>query len=466
MEIYDEELEVKALRTVCSRRGNVHCAKLFAQLDQSFFRHNHNRRIFRRIASRHRNRSKVPSWSALRTDPSLSEDARKHIRMFSDVAPLAADADRADYEDLFDNLNRFRQARLLWDTHEDGMRRLGEDNPDMDRAMDDLSDALARARFGKRLSEPMRIAGDGRDNSEGDFDGFMSDKPPEVVPTGFKQFDDRNRGILRGSLVIVAAPRGAGKSTFGVQLALNVATTVGSFDVCIVPLEMNRRRMNARIYANLAGLNKTKLNAWALSPEEKAKMRKARERFLAKLRTSGGSLVIDDPPMNVSVEDVLNMRAPYDDDMIVLDQLTLTRDAANTENKAATMNEAARFAKVWAEANDKVVVLLTQWDAVGGNTKYSHGPMEHADLSFTWRKDDDAADGGKAVMDIDMEKARDQDGFRFVLEADVQTGRVEDADDVPERKERGKAGTNGRRRRPKPAGDDMDMDEYLGDSTG
>lgn len=462
MDIYDAELEIKALRTVCSRRSDPHCARLMARLDQAHFRHPHNRHVFRRVRSRMRHRTRPPSWSAVRTDPSISEAARKHVKTFSDVQPLPSSSAPGDYEDLFDNLDRFRQARLLWDAHEDGMKRLGEDNPDIPGMLDDLSGVLARARFGSDLSEPMRISGDDRDNSDAGFMELLSDEKPEVIPTGFKQFDDRNRGILRGSLAVVAAHRGAGKSSFAVQLAVNSVRTMGGYSVCIVPLEMNRRQMNARIYANLAGISKTRLTSWVLDPEEKSRMRKARDRFLAELKASGGSLVVDDPPMNASVEDILNTRAPYDDDMIIIDQLTLTRDASDVSNRAAQMNEAARFAKLWADANDKVVVLLTQLDEAG-NVKYSRGPMEHADLSFSWPKDDQAddADGRddepQAVMEIDMEKARHQDGFRFVLLAGMRTGRVVDAD-FDARPDTGK-------RRGSDAGADMDMDEYLDDTS-
>ena len=212
MELYDEELEIRVLRTLCSRRSSPDCAKLLSRLDRDFFRHPYSRRVFRRIKASLQRRGHAPSWAALRTDPTLSDAARKHIKIYNDIGPLPRKAGRDQYEELYESLNRFYQKRLLWDVNEDGLKELEKETPDVDALMDTMANTLAKARTGANFSQPLRLSGDDEDNSKDDFNQLLSTDSPPVIPTGYKAFDERNGGLLRGSLVILASPTGSGKA--------------------------------------------------------------------------------------------------------------------------------------------------------------------------------------------------------------------------------------------------------------
>ena len=466
MKLYDSELEIKVLRTLCSRRNNVDCAKMLAQINMDFFRDNNSKYVFRRIRSRMQSRGTPPSWSSLRVDPSLSDKTRKHIKMHSDVQPLSSKSKTDDYDELFQSLNQLYQARTMWEVCESTLKDLEVDDPNIPELMTDLSESVSKARAGASFISPMRIGSGEEDSSQEEFDKIMSNERPEVIPTGLEVFDRRNGGLLRGSLVVIAAPSGAGKTTFLTQLLINIATKGSCYQTCINSLEMTRRQMLERIYANYANMPRRKLSSFVLSPQEKKKLRQYRKKLMDELDSSGGSIDVVEHRSDVSVEDILNMCSAYD--IAAVDQLTLTSDASSHERQWAMMGEACRVGKRWAVNNNKVVVILTQLDEFG-NVKYSRGVLEHADLAFKWMKDDHV-DEGEALMEVRMPKARLQDAIEFSLTVNVFTGRIEGSDHKPrpEREERQKKASVGggkRRRSPPPKAEAGIESQYIEDAT-
>ena len=260
-------------------------------------------------------------------------------------------------------------------------------------------------------------------------------------------------------------------TSVGIQLAINIAKQPSCFNVCVVPLEMNRKQMSARIYANEAGINKTRLIAFPLSPEEKRTLRAARKGFKEALAKSEGSLIIDDDMLGQTVEDILNVRTHEDDDVIIIDQLTLTANASPTNDRQwANMNEACRYAKTWAEKNNKVVIVVMQLDE-HGNLKYSRGPAEHADLVWTWIAEELEAGEDEATINVQV-LSRHQDPTPFTLGMNIYTGRVYDVDkpassdydqqqSQPKRDSKGRGGRKVNRRNRTERQDDTDIDSYL-----
>ena len=466
MELLDQELEMRALRTLCSRRGSPECAKLLGRLDSDFFKHPHSRRLFRRIRASLKNRGQVPSWASMRVDPALPEASRKHLKIYSDIKPLGPRASGAEYDELFDALNRHRQGRLCWDAFEWGLKELEGEAPDINAVLSEASDALTKARSGAGARPALRLSGGGDDTSGDDFSELLAEGASPAIPTGFKAFDERNGGLLRGSMVVLASPTGGGKSTFGVQLALNMALGLDCCRVCLVPLEMDRRQVLARIYANVAGVAKSRILARTMEPVDRKALRDARKSLAERLAKRDSSIDIDEQG-SVSMEDVLNLRSVHGDDAIIVDQLTLLDDAsAGSDRQWAAMGEACRVAKLHAVRNDNVVVVLTQLDDVG-NVKYSRAVLEHADLAFVWGRDENPQ-GGSADMEVSTRKVRHQEAVRFRLEVDVATGRMvdsrlapsQDGGDAPAAK-RARVGKRGDGSAPKADGY---LDDYLGDN--
>ena len=465
MKLHDAELEIQALRTLCARSSKPDCAKLMARLDQDFFHLPHSKRIHRRIKAAMKSRGSPPSWSALAKDPALPEATRKHMKMYRGVGALPAKATAADYEGMYESLRTYWQGRSLWEDYESGLKELEKDSPDIPRLLDDATETLASLRLGGVHQKALRLSGGKDDTSKDEFDDLMSDKAPQVIPTGFKEFDDRNGGLLRGSLVVLAAPTGAGKTSQALQLALNVVRHNDCYQVCIIPLEMDRRQMLARIYSNLSGVPKSRILAKLMSPQERKKLRLARKRLAEELAKRESSLDVDDQG-NVSMEDALNIRAAHGDDMTIVDQLTLMSDAAaGNDRQWAAMGEACRLAKLDAVKNNKVNVVLTQLDDVG-NVKYSRAVLEHADLAFVWGKDEDTQNG-KAAMEVHTRKARHQEAVSFTLDVDVGSGLITDSDAAPSADSGPKRARVGKRRgkAEEKVSVDGDLDEYLGDES-
>jgi hypothetical protein len=102
------------------------------------------------------------------------------------------------------------------------------------------------------------------------------------------------------------------------------------------------------------------------------------------------------------------------------------------------LGNAARYAKVWAKNNNKIVIVLAQLSDEGA-IRYSKAIKDHANNMFAWTYTDQNKKSG--IIDIIQQKARNQEAFDFQLQVDFSTMRMFDVEqtDFPElnRSERG-----------------------------
>lgn len=89
------------------------------------------------------------------------------------------------------------------------------------------------------------------------------------VPTGFKELDDKVKGLKRGHLIVLGAETGFGKSMLAITLSVNVAKA--GEDVLYLDLENGRDEIYKRFLTNWYELDpdtsKTKAtkNRWTSS---------------------------------------------------------------------------------------------------------------------------------------------------------------------------------------------------------
>lgn len=87
----------------------------------------------------------------------------------------------------------------------------------------------------------------------------------DIVPTGFRDIDDRTGGMAPGELVILAGRPSMGKTSLGFQIAVNLAKR--SVPSIFFSLEMSRSQLADRLAALELGIDSNRLRLRLVPPE-------------------------------------------------------------------------------------------------------------------------------------------------------------------------------------------------------
>jgi replicative DNA helicase len=208
-----------------------------------------------------------------------------------------------------------------------------------------------RGRIGtdpRPLSEAMVEARDRvRVRSEGGFVGLR---------TGYQDFDDETGGLQPGSLTIVAARPGMGKTMW----LANVADFVGrSEPVLFISLEMDRLELGERVIAARSGVFADKLRKGDLG---EARDRDRVDRAVAEGASS--RMLIDDGPMQTASRVIANarrMKARTGLALVALDYLQLlTPENGSGESRQEMVAAMSRRLKLGAKELGVPVVAAAQ----------------------------------------------------------------------------------------------------------
>jgi len=207
--LYSTKTEAIALRSMCSR-NRVISGHLFGALDDSYFYNDTAIEAFKRIAKHIQRRGEPPAFKLLCEDISLSEDSREFLSMAEGQAKTLEQS-----EQIVANLAKYRMTRNLYDLTKSTLQSLEKSKVDPEEVLEAVRGKVAK--MSQRRSEDQTIFHIGRDSNTVDLvkDLIYGETNDNVIPTGFKTFDDRNGGFFRGSLVTIAGSTGSGKCVAG-----------------------------------------------------------------------------------------------------------------------------------------------------------------------------------------------------------------------------------------------------------
>lgn len=457
MKLYNTRLEMTAIRTLCESKNKKDQGKLLARLSASHFYNDSTTEAFNRLLKVLNKTSELLDWSHLIVDPLLSDEAKDELNEWSDIVPYNK---TSKIKHMFEQLDYYRKARTIYFEIDRIGHALEKEHVDIDRIIEQMASKLVDAQLGSGVDHEIITLGGKNSNSDKLVESILANKKQEVIPTGFWAFDERNGGILPGSLFVIAATTGGGKSTLISQMAKNFATSGHRCN--IVPLEMTKKECLARIMANVSGIDVRKFLYLKLTEREVKKFRQKWEKFNNEVNRLGGKFRIFEPEEDLSIEEILTVLKPYNDDVIMIDYIGLLKGTDGDDNWR-TLGRVARYAKVWAKSNNKIVVLAAQLSDEGA-IRYSRAIKEHSNLMWTWTYGDENRETG--IIDIVQQKARNQEAFDFQLGHNFSTMRMYDLDDNSEPAQERRRSKKGRIRHKKlkEATDDLDdLDKYLGD---
>jgi replicative DNA helicase len=242
MKLVNPALEIRVLKTICDGTPKI-SARVYNAVGDASFYHEPAKEAWRRLKTLMRSHGEIPNWADLVADPAIPEVHRNLLR--KDQQKVLNSAGEEKIKSTLRLMEHFRQLRILLEMSQTVLDTLEDESADVDAMMDLVGDQLLLARTKSDATKKMIHIGRGN-NADSMIKDLLNPNKLPVVPTGYKAFDDVNGGILLGSLFIIAANTGGGKSTMAINLAHNMSQA--GHDVAIVPLEMTEEQMAARLF--------------------------------------------------------------------------------------------------------------------------------------------------------------------------------------------------------------------------
>ena len=176
------------------------------------------------------------------------------------------------------------------------------------------------------------------------------------LSTGLSAVDQKITGLNKSDLILLAARPGMGKTSFALNIALNVAKSTQK-TVAVFSLEMSREQLAMRLLSSEALVENNRLKTGYLRESDWEKIAGAAT-ILNKV-----DIRIDDNPM-LSVAD-MNAKCRRLDNLglIVIDYLQLMTSAGGKgggENRQQVVSDMSRMLKIMAKELDVPVICLSQ----------------------------------------------------------------------------------------------------------
>ena len=179
-------------------------------------------------------------------------------------------------------------------------------------------------------------------------------KIPSGLKTGISFIDEFTNGLKRGNLIIVGARPGVGKTTFALQVAMNMSkyNPVGFFT-----LEMTEEELMVKMVGATSGIDTFRLEADDLNEHELKKITASRS-DIRKFK-----MIVKDPKTeepNKIMNQVKAMHSKHGIKACVIDYLQLLESSKKQENRNQEIGKITRRFKRLAMDLNIPIIMLSQ----------------------------------------------------------------------------------------------------------
>ncbi len=184
----------------------------------------------------------------------------------------------------------------------------------------------------------------------------QSDSPIPGLSTGLRDLDTKINGLNKSDLLLVAARPAMGKSTFSLNIGLNVAKKYNK-TVAIFNLEMSREQLVMRLMACESFVELGKLVTGKLNEDEWGKL------CMASAALSQTDLRVDDNPSVTVAEMNAKLRRLDNLGLVIIDYLQLMNGSGygkSSENRVQVVGDISRSLKIMAKELNVPVICLSQ----------------------------------------------------------------------------------------------------------
>jgi len=177
------------------------------------------------------------------------------------------------------------------------------------------------------------------------------------LPSGFSLVDQKIHGLNPSDLILLAARPGVGKSSFALNMALNVAKQ-SEKTVAIFSLEMSKEQMLVRLLSSEGLVELGRLMTGRMSAADWGKLTQAART----LRQT--DIRIDDNPMLTVADMNAKCRRLENLGLVIIDYLQLMSSSGGRsyagENRQQAVSDISRMLKIMAKELDVPVLCLSQ----------------------------------------------------------------------------------------------------------
>ena len=185
----------------------------------------------------------------------------------------------------------------------------------------------------------------------------MSDSPIPGLSTGLRDLDTKIHGLNKSDLVLIAARPAMGKSTFSLNIGMNVAKKYNK-TVAVFNLEMSREQLVMRLMSGESFVELGKLITGKLTEEEWGKL------CMASASLSQTDIRVDDNPSITVAEMNAKLRRLDNLGLVIIDYLQLMNGSgygkSSGENRVQVVGEISRSLKIMAKELNVPVICLSQ----------------------------------------------------------------------------------------------------------
>ena len=186
------------------------------------------------------------------------------------------------------------------------------------------------------------------------------------IKTGYSAVDRKIGGLNKSDLILIAARPGMGKTSFALNIAVNVA--LKKRKVAVFSLEMSSEQITSRILSCEALVESNRLRSGNLESEDWVKLAQTAQIL------SGTQIFIDDTAGITISEMKAKLRRLRDVDLVIVDYLQLMSSTGNTDNRVQVVSEMTRNLKLMARELNVPVVVLSQLSRAT-ESRTGHRPM-------------------------------------------------------------------------------------------
>ena len=222
------------------------------------------------------------------------------------------------------------------------------------------------------------------------------------LSTGLSAVDDKINGLSKSDLILLAARPGMGKTSFALNVALNVAKASGKA-VAVFSLEMSKEQLVTRVLSNEALVENGRLISGNLRESDWVKIAEAASTL------SRTDIKIDDNPLLTVADMNAKCRRIENLGLVVIDYLQLIECDKYSDNKVLQVAEITRSLKLIAKEMKIPIILCSQLSRPNKNVKEKRpmlsdlrdsGAIEQdADIVMLLYRDDYYDNSGNADQD-------------------------------------------------------------------
>ncbi len=236
--------------------------------------------------------------------------------------------------------------------------------------------------------EPIRI---GVEEVINDFElCYQNPNAKRGIETGLAGLDHYTNGFQKGTLIILAARPGFGKTALALNIVKNIAIN-GKKSCAVFSLEMPKKDLTTRIISSISGIKSEKISRGDLNTEQEQRRFREVSALVAEAK-----IFIDDSSLNTPAEILSKCRRLKNDPNIGLDfvmidylQLMSAGRGSKADNRQQEVSEISRNLKILSKELGVPVLALSQLSRAVESRTGDHKP-QLSDLRETGSIEQDA----------------------------------------------------------------------------